>query len=79
MSTEFDCLFDNNTEKFCADPAIDFGFEEVILHPNYSGNPKSYSDDIGLVRLDQKLIFSGECNHTHRHSYKEGFSIVLFF
>lgn len=44
--------------KFCADPVKIITIKEIIPHPLYS--PKTAMNDIGLIRLENKVHFTGK-------------------
>ncbi|XP_040583177.1 CLIP domain-containing serine protease B4 isoform X1 [Lepeophtheirus salmonis] len=45
----------------CAPEAQNFGVEEVVTHPNYTGHP-NLLNDIALIRLDKSYIENGFVN-----------------
>lgn len=56
ISTEEDCTGEERSD-YCADPVIDVGIEKAIAHPNYNG--KTGDNDIGLLRLQRNIDYSG--------------------
>ncbi|XP_031327655.1 CLIP domain-containing serine protease 14D-like [Photinus pyralis] len=56
LNTLVDCEGEDVTAyntKMCAPPVQDIGIEEIIAHPGY--NLKSFTNDIGLIRLERPL------------------------
>ncbi|XP_071546582.1 uncharacterized protein [Panulirus ornatus] len=58
LSTEVDCEDTLIGFKYCAPPAQEFTYEDIIIHSKYDTRT-NYSDDIALVRLDRPVDFSG--------------------
>ena len=50
----------NRTE--CADPAVDINVEKIIIHPRYSNTDSQMMNDIALIRLANKINFTGKIN-----------------
>lgn len=56
-STNIDC--DNTLIKpECAPAALDINIEQIIVHENYDPRNKNNHNDIGLLRLEEIVIFS---------------------
>ena len=47
----------NRTE--CADPTVDINVEQIIIHPRYSNTDSQMMNDIALIRLANKIHFTG--------------------
>ena len=60
-----DCMVgkeDNKTR--CADPPQNIDVEKIIVHPLYGYKDDQYVNDIALIRLKQKINFTGRiCNY----------------
>lgn len=54
---EFNCP---ESEKDCKKEPLDVGITEIIRNPNYGFNGRLNHDDIGLVRLEKDVEFSGK-------------------
>ena len=53
---ETDCLYQKYGED-CADPPQEFNAYDYVMHPDY--NSRLMINDIAIIRLDRKAIFSG--------------------
>lgn len=51
-----DCSF-TNFGRICDDPADSFGVEKIITHERFNDG----INDIGLVKVDRDILFSGKC------------------
>uniref|UniRef100_A0A1Y1KNE4 CLIP domain-containing serine protease n=1 Tax=Photinus pyralis TaxID=7054 RepID=A0A1Y1KNE4_PHOPY len=61
LNTAIDCEGEDGPAydtTICAPPVQDIGIEEIIAHPGY--NVKSFTNDIGLIRLEKPLNFNAE-------------------
>ncbi|KAJ8925763.1 hypothetical protein NQ315_009611 [Exocentrus adspersus] len=56
LDTMEDCLKNDNYEDYCAPPPQDFLIETMKVHPEY--NPKTFENDIALLRLATPANFS---------------------
>lgn len=57
VTTDIDCII-NKQYRDCAEQAEDYYPEEVIVHESYS--VRNHNDDIGLIRLNRKVVYSGK-------------------
>lgn len=57
-STEIDCTIYGDLSKDCADPPQDIQVSDIIVHESYSIKNRNNKDDIALLRLSQKAIYS---------------------
>ncbi|XP_049794840.1 CLIP domain-containing serine protease HP8-like [Schistocerca nitens] len=59
VDSEFDCFEpDVNGTRVCADPPLDVEPERLLPHPGYRGQDNSYQNDIGLIRLNQEVMYT---------------------
>lgn len=58
LATNPDCDDSFVNEKVCSDPHFDVGVEEMIIHEKYLPNSFNQHNDITLLRLTQKIIFT---------------------
>ncbi|TMW50772.1 hypothetical protein DOY81_004160 [Sarcophaga bullata] len=58
ITTDPDCEMSKNGQTYCADPYLDFGIEEFILHPNFTFEEFAPIHDIALIRLDRYVNFT---------------------
>ena len=58
VTTDPDCEKSKNGQKYCADPHVDFGIEEFILHQNFTYKKSHSTNDIALIRLDRYVNFT---------------------
>ncbi|KAI8131004.1 Serine protease easter, partial [Lucilia cuprina] len=56
LSTNPDCIKTLTGKTKCADPYLNVGIEEIIIHSNYSA--AKYRNDIALIRLDRYIKFT---------------------
>ena len=59
-----DCMVgkeDNKTR--CADPPQDINVDKIFIHPRYGYKDDQYMNDIALIRLSQKINFTGWICH----------------
>lgn len=58
ISTDVDCVDHGVNGQDCiSNQTIDVGIKSVTIHPNY--DRRSYSNDIGLVKLAKDIDFTG--------------------
>ena len=55
----------NRTE--CADPTVDINVEKIIIHPRYSNTDSQMMNDIALIRLANRINFTGMIKLTFVH------------
>ncbi|XP_069688637.1 melanization protease 1-like isoform X2 [Periplaneta americana] len=58
LSTDIDCLTNEEGEELCAQPPVDYDVEDAIPHPNYSA--VTLHNDIGLIRIKGTANFRSE-------------------
>ncbi|XP_046805717.1 serine protease easter-like [Lucilia cuprina] len=56
LSSNPDCIKTLTGKTKCADPYLNVGIEEIIIHSNYSA--AKYRNDIALIRLDRYIKFT---------------------
>lgn len=56
--TEEDCVIDGEFED-CSDPSVDIEPEEIIVNPYYDPESIHQHNDIALIRLKEKVNFTG--------------------
>lgn len=57
LQTEVDCETIGN-EEICADPYVEIPVEKHIVHKSF--NTKSLENDIALVKLKNRIKFTGK-------------------
>lgn len=58
---KIDCVEEAIGIRMCADPHIDMNIEKQIIHEDY--NPATYKNDIGLIKVANKIKFTGRNEH----------------
>jgi V8-like Glu-specific endopeptidase len=58
LTSEKDCIQENNGQLDCADTPIDIPIEKIIPHPLYNPNNPSKHHDIAILKLKEKVQFS---------------------
>uniref|UniRef100_A0A182MDE7 CLIP domain-containing serine protease n=1 Tax=Anopheles culicifacies TaxID=139723 RepID=A0A182MDE7_9DIPT len=54
---QVDCYVYSDGERECADPAIEYDIETMVVHKNYN-RPIKFRHDIGLIRLAREVEFT---------------------
>jgi hypothetical protein len=52
-----DCIQELD-EQDCADPPIDFGVANKIIHPMYTVNSQNHHHDIAIIKLDRAAPYT---------------------
>lgn len=53
-ATNPDCFKEND----CADPIVEIPVIEILIHPNFNPQSPSKENDIALLRLNRKVIYT---------------------
>lgn len=62
LATTQDCQRTSTGLELCAPPAVNYTYEEIIIHPKYDTRAP-YSDDIALIRLSSPMDLSTKWVH----------------
>ena len=59
-----DCTVEKELNKTtCADPPQDINISKIFIHHRFASKHDQYINDIALIRLKQKIKFTGKiCN-----------------
>ena len=60
----------------CSDPPVNITVQKVDIHPDFKKNPTHLKNDIGLIRLNEKVNYTGKSHFEAANTALQDYYII---